>query len=465
MKKPTTAKAAQAATTAAAQTSAENANGKGQSPAQPADQLLKADHRKVEQLFRQYEDLTDSSAKATCVAKICKELIVHAQLEEEIFYPACRQKGVKSDMLDEAQVEHDGAKVMIRELMSEDPEADYYDAKVTVLSEYIKHHVGEEEKGSEGIFALAKMAGVDMSALGSELQARKAELAQEFDDEPPAPEFRSLQTLESTHSSRQENRMPSRYESEGRGYSNRSGRSSGGRERDEHGRYTSGDDDRGYSRSHSSSRSRYDEDDDRRGGYGSRSASNDRERDEYGRFTSDDDNGGYRGRSSGNRDRDEYGRYTSHDDRGYGSSRGRSSDYDDDDRRGYGGRSSSYGRHEDDEGYRGSYGTYGSHGRSRYEDDDRDHEQGRSHGQGQGQGQGWHGDSEGHAEAARRGWEHRGGSGRSYGAGRYDDDDRRGSHSMSNRSGGGRNQSSHGGWFGDSEGHSEAARRGWRNRD
>src|SRR6185295_19636682 len=100
------------------------------------------------------------------------------KLEEEIFYPACREKKIEDELLDEAQVEHDGAKIIIAELIAGSPGDEYYDAKVTVLSEYIKHHVGEEEKPSDGIFAKARKAGVDMKALGSRLQARKAELLQ-----------------------------------------------------------------------------------------------------------------------------------------------------------------------------------------------------------------------------------------------------------------------------------------------
>src|SRR5262249_7719303 len=99
---------------------------------QPADALLKADHRKVEQLFQQYEKAEDTQQKSVLVTQICRELIVHTKLEEDIFYPACREKDVEDDILDEAQVEHDGAKVMISELMNGSPDDEFYDAKVTV---------------------------------------------------------------------------------------------------------------------------------------------------------------------------------------------------------------------------------------------------------------------------------------------------------------------------------------------
>jgi len=158
----------------------------GAAPKQDAVALLKADHRKVEDLFEQYEAASRDSLKAKLAKEICLELVVHTMLEEEIFYPACRAQKVEHDDLDEAQVEHDGAKVLIREVMSQSPSDDYFDAKVKVLSEYIKHHVGEEEKPKSGIFTKAKKAGVDMIAVGGQIAARKAELmADTQGDEPP----------------------------------------------------------------------------------------------------------------------------------------------------------------------------------------------------------------------------------------------------------------------------------------
>ncbi|MDR3527828.1 MAG: hemerythrin domain-containing protein [Rhizomicrobium sp.] len=166
--------------------------GTKKAPRPDAVALLKADHRKVEDLFEQYEAASRDSSKAKLARQICLELVVHTTLEEEIFYPACRAQNVEHDDLDEAQVEHDGAKVLIREVMSQSPSDDYFDAKVKVLSEYIKHHVGEEEMPKSGIFTKAKKAGVDMMAVGAHLAARKAELMAE----PPAdapPHFISLQ--------------------------------------------------------------------------------------------------------------------------------------------------------------------------------------------------------------------------------------------------------------------------------
>jgi hypothetical protein len=155
--------------------------------------LLKADHRKVEELFEKFEAATSNDVKAGIVQKICTELTIHAMIEEEIFYPACDGKIEEDDLLKEAYVEHDGAKVMISELLKSSPDNEFYDAKVKVLSEEIKHHVKEEEKPSEGIFAQAREAELDMDALGDKLAARKEELLAQFKAEGlPPPETRSF---------------------------------------------------------------------------------------------------------------------------------------------------------------------------------------------------------------------------------------------------------------------------------
>jgi hypothetical protein len=157
---------------------------------QDAIALLKADHRKVEDLFEKYESAR--SKKADIAKQICMELTVHTIIEEEIFYPACREAGVESDMMDEANVEHDGAKILIAELENGSPEDDYYDAKVKVLSEEIKHHVKEEEKRG-GIFTEARKADLDLDALGEQLAARKKELMAEFESNGlPTPVTRTM---------------------------------------------------------------------------------------------------------------------------------------------------------------------------------------------------------------------------------------------------------------------------------
>lgn len=141
-----------------------------------AIELLKADHRAVEELFAKFEKARGN--KADIAQKICHELIAHTIIEEEIFYPALRGK-IEDDLLDEAYVEHDGAKMLIAEILAGAPSDDFYDAKVTVLSEEIKHHVKEEEKRGEGMFAQAREAGVDLDALGEAMDARKREVMPE----------------------------------------------------------------------------------------------------------------------------------------------------------------------------------------------------------------------------------------------------------------------------------------------
>ena len=146
---------------------------------QDAIALLKADHRAVEELFEKFEKASDYERKRKLAEEICLELSVHAQIEEEIFYPACEGK-VDEDLLKESYVEHDGAKVLIAEISKGSPDDDFYDAKVKVLQEEIEHHVQEEEKRLEGLFAQARKAELDMDALGAELAARKAQLTDEF---------------------------------------------------------------------------------------------------------------------------------------------------------------------------------------------------------------------------------------------------------------------------------------------
>ena len=184
---------------AAQKSNAKKSNGSksnnGKSKPMDAVALLKADHRKVEDLFETYENSKSKSVKAKLAQQICMELTVHATIEEEIFYPAVKGQ-VEDDMLDEAYVEHDGAKVLIGELLAGTPEDDFYDAKVKVLSEEIKHHVKEEEQ-RDGIFAQAKKAGVDMMDLGERLAARKAELVKEYKSSGiPTPQTRSMRGVE-----------------------------------------------------------------------------------------------------------------------------------------------------------------------------------------------------------------------------------------------------------------------------
>jgi hemerythrin-like domain-containing protein len=143
---------------------------------QDAIALLTADHREVHEMFEQFEQLGDraKASKEKLKDKICKALIAHTTIEEEIFYPAMREKGEDAeDMVDEAIVEHASAKDLIKQLQEMQPDDDLYDAKVKVLGEQIDHHVEEEEKE---MFVKAKKSGLDLLALGQEMALRKQEL-------------------------------------------------------------------------------------------------------------------------------------------------------------------------------------------------------------------------------------------------------------------------------------------------
>lgn len=142
---------------------------------QDAIALLKADHRQVEEWFEQFESTRSSSRKSDLAQKICSALKTHTTIEEEIFYPAFLEASEEEDIHHEAEVEHDGAKKLIAEIEAAGPDDDYFDARVTVLSEMIKHHVREEEK-RDGMFAKARAAGMDLQVLGEQLAERKAQI-------------------------------------------------------------------------------------------------------------------------------------------------------------------------------------------------------------------------------------------------------------------------------------------------
>ena len=144
-------------------------------PAPDAIELLKADHREAEAWFDDFERTDSAPKKRKLAAQICKALKVHTQIEEEIFYPACRKAGISEDMMDEADVEHDAAKKLIEQVERGKPGDDHWDARVTVLGEMIKHHVKEEE-GRDGMFAKAKKSELDLEELGEAMKARKDQL-------------------------------------------------------------------------------------------------------------------------------------------------------------------------------------------------------------------------------------------------------------------------------------------------
>ena len=148
--------------------------------------LLKADHRQVEEWFGQYEKARDDNRKQKLATQICKALEVHTTIEDEIFYPAFLAATEDKDMHHEAEIEHEAAKKLIVEIEASSPVDDYFDAKIKVLSEMIKHHVKEEEQPG-GMFAEARNSDMDLAALGDQLAARKAELEGDTDDSDDTP--------------------------------------------------------------------------------------------------------------------------------------------------------------------------------------------------------------------------------------------------------------------------------------
>jgi hemerythrin superfamily protein len=148
--------------------------------AQDAIALLMADHKKVKKLFSDFDKLKEEGSdedKVAIVDQICSELKIHTELEEEIFYPTVRNAIDDSELMDEALVEHAGAKDLIAQLEDASPDDDLYDAKVTVLGEQIDHHVKEEEGD---MFPKAKKAKVDTEALGATMLKRKMELMEKM---------------------------------------------------------------------------------------------------------------------------------------------------------------------------------------------------------------------------------------------------------------------------------------------
>src|SRR5258707_838740 len=299
--------------------------------------------------------------------------MIHTLLEEEIFYPACKGH-MEERLLNEAQVEHDSAKMLIIELQSDSPDDQYYDAKVRTLSEEIKHHIAEEEKPTSGIFARAEQANVTTEHLAKQLGDRKRKLTTKANSGglgSPEPRSFRAQTHVGMKQSLEENPMARN--------------STSTLERDDRGRFVSDDDDdRRYSRprdeegrfTSSRSRSRYDDDDD--DGDDRRYS---RPRDGEGRFTST------RSRSRYDDDDDERRGGRGHGG-WYGDPRGHSEAA----RRGWDEREgSTRARYRDEDDDRRS-----SRSRSRHDDDDDERRGGRGHG-------GWFGDPQGHSEGARLG--------------------------------------------------------------
>jgi hemerythrin superfamily protein len=161
-----------------------------ESKSQDAIALLKEDHRAVEKLFKDFEGAKGEGRKEKLARQICLELTVHTKIEEEIFYPACNGK-IEEDLLKEAYVEHDSAKLLVAEIEAGNGQSDeLFDAKVQVLSEQIEHHV-EEEEGE--LFPKVRKADIDLKALGEQLAQRKKELLREYKESGvPEPELQTM---------------------------------------------------------------------------------------------------------------------------------------------------------------------------------------------------------------------------------------------------------------------------------
>ena len=151
--------------------------------------LLDADHKAVKALFKEYESLSESRSRSTAKKRqladqICKELTVHATIEEEIFYPAVRKAIKDNALLNEATVEHASAKDLIAQIRAMDPADELFDAKVTVLGEYIDHHVKEERTE---MFVKARASKLDLAGLAGQLKQRKDELMAQEEQKAASP--------------------------------------------------------------------------------------------------------------------------------------------------------------------------------------------------------------------------------------------------------------------------------------
>lgn len=163
-----------------------------QKESRDALQMLADDHRTVEALFEKYDNARGEAAQQKIVQQICQELTIHAMIEEQVFYPAIRE-AVDDDMMDEAQVEHDSAKMLILSLQQGTPSDAYYDAKVSVLKEQVEHHVYEEERQRGSIFAQVRKAEIDLVALGGQMAELKQRLLARAKAEGlPRPELVAL---------------------------------------------------------------------------------------------------------------------------------------------------------------------------------------------------------------------------------------------------------------------------------
>jgi hemerythrin-like domain-containing protein len=182
-----------AAAKATRKTPAKTSRAASASSGQDAIALLRADHRKVSELYAQYEATRSAAKKKALVATICLELSVHARVEEEIFYPAVKAALKDKELVPEAQVEHASLKELIAQVKDKEPDGEMFDAKIKVMSEYTKHHVKEEQNE---MFPKVKKTRLDLQELGARIAARKEELMADPQllDAPPA--MAAMESLE-----------------------------------------------------------------------------------------------------------------------------------------------------------------------------------------------------------------------------------------------------------------------------
>jgi len=182
-----------AAAKATRKTPARTSRAASGSSGQDAIALLRADHRKVSELYTQYEATRSAAKKKALVATICLELSVHARVEEEIFYPAVKAALKDKELVPEAQVEHASLKELIAQVKDKEPDGEMFDAKIKVMSEYTKHHVKEEQNE---MFPKVKKTRLDLQELGARIAARKEELMADPQllDAPPA--MAAMESLE-----------------------------------------------------------------------------------------------------------------------------------------------------------------------------------------------------------------------------------------------------------------------------
>jgi hemerythrin-like domain-containing protein len=158
--------------TSARKSSPSTRRARGRSRQQDAISLLKEDHQEVKQLFTRFERANGESEKERLAEKICNELKLHTRLEEEMFYPAVREAISDADLVNEAEIEHASAKDLINQIEATSPSDERYDALVTVLAEYVRHHIKEEEGE---MFPKVRRSGLDLAQLGERLRERKRE--------------------------------------------------------------------------------------------------------------------------------------------------------------------------------------------------------------------------------------------------------------------------------------------------